>query len=170
MKDRTRESLFNLLGPISSEMHVLDLFAGTGALGLEALSRGAAGAVLIERHRPTANVIRQNVETLGVEDRVQLIVTDVFRWFRQSPTLTSRPWIVFFSPPYDYYTTRWTELQELLQALCAQAPPGSLLAVEADTRFDTAQLPDSFLWRVRDYPPARVAVRSMPGMTDSAEG
>src|SRR5687767_11185885 len=64
MKDRVREAVFNLVGPDVKEKLAIDLFAGTGALGLEALSRGAAEAVLLERHFPTAAVIGQNAVTL----------------------------------------------------------------------------------------------------------
>src|SRR6186713_2214397 len=60
MKDRVREAVFNLLGPQIKGTHAIDLFAGTGALGLEAVSRGASRATLIERHLPTAKLIEQN--------------------------------------------------------------------------------------------------------------
>src|SRR5437868_14777408 len=57
MKDRVREAVFNLLGPQIAGSHAIDLFAGTGALGLEAISRGASKATFIERHLPTAKLI-----------------------------------------------------------------------------------------------------------------
>src|SRR5688572_16458652 len=60
MKDRVREAVFNLLGTTVEGCYVIDLFAGTGALGLEAISRGATGATFIERHFPTAKVIEEN--------------------------------------------------------------------------------------------------------------
>src|SRR4029453_14397542 len=60
MKDRVREAVFNLLGPGVQGAHALDLFAGTGALGLEAISRGAARATFLERHLPTCRLIEQN--------------------------------------------------------------------------------------------------------------
>src|SRR5271154_4383856 len=65
MKDRVREALFNLLSTAVKGKVAIDLFAGTGALGLEALSRGAARAVFIERHRPTAQTIGRNAAALG---------------------------------------------------------------------------------------------------------
>jgi 16S rRNA (guanine966-N2)-methyltransferase len=71
--DRVREAWFSILGPI--EGIVLDLYAGTGALGLEALSRGAEHAVFIESSRRAAEVIRKNAETLGVTQQVSLVVT-----------------------------------------------------------------------------------------------
>ncbi len=65
MKDRVREALFNLVGPSVIDAHAIDLFAGTGALGLEALSRGAARATFVERHYPTAATIKENIATLA---------------------------------------------------------------------------------------------------------
>ncbi|OYV90832.1 MAG: hypothetical protein B7Z73_05850 [Planctomycetia bacterium 21-64-5] len=65
MKDRVREAVFNLLGDVSGST-AIDLFAGTGALGFEALSRGAKAAVFFEQHFPTADVIRRNAALLGV--------------------------------------------------------------------------------------------------------
>ena len=122
MKDRTREAVFNLIGPIGSEVHVVDLFAGTGAMALEALSRGAARATLIEVHGPTAAVIRQNIESLQLADRVQLLAADVFFWMRQDPPLPAQPWLVFCCPPYDYYRSRWDDLHLLLEALLQRRP------------------------------------------------
>src|SRR5271154_2586301 len=72
MKDRVREAVFNLLGPSGKGKHALDLFAGTGALGFEALSRGAAAATFVERHFPTAGHIRRTATALGVADRTRV--------------------------------------------------------------------------------------------------
>ena len=69
MKHRTRESIFNLVSTECAGRHAIDLFAGTGALGLEALSRGAASATFIEKHVPSARIVEENIRTLGVEDR-----------------------------------------------------------------------------------------------------
>ena len=72
MKHRTREAIFNLVTTDAVGRHVIDLFAGTGALGLEALSRGAASATFIEKHVPSARVIEENIRTLDVADRSNL--------------------------------------------------------------------------------------------------
>src|SRR5215213_8339785 len=74
--DLVRESLFNILGDSISGMMVVDLFAGTGALGLEALSRGAARALFVERNRENVALIHRNIATLRYEDRAML------RWIR----------------------------------------------------------------------------------------
>src|SRR3990170_8235869 len=83
MKHRVRESIFNLVSQGSEGRHALDLFAGTGALGLEALSRGAVHATFIERHVPTARVIEENIKALGVEDQSTLLVTSAFLWAKR---------------------------------------------------------------------------------------
>jgi 16S rRNA (guanine966-N2)-methyltransferase len=83
MKDRLREALFSIVGAGVRGKHALDLFAGTGALGIEALSRGAGRATLIEQHRPTAAAIRQNLVALGVAEKAEVVAGDAFIWWRR---------------------------------------------------------------------------------------
>jgi len=162
MKDRVREAIFNLLGPAVKGKHAVDLFAGTGALGLEALSRGAAAATLIEQHFPTASLIRKNVAALGVEDRGEIVTGDVFIWWRRRPMLPGVPWVVFCSPPYELYVRRTADVCGLLAGLLGAAPAESLFAVESDRRFDFGLLPEPDKWDVRRYPPAMVGVLEKP--------
>ena len=77
--DRLRETLFNVLGPKVRGSRFLDVFAGTGAVGIEAISRGAAFAVLIENHAPAAVLIRRNLESLGVRTEAQVLPLDALR-------------------------------------------------------------------------------------------
>lgn len=158
MKDRVREATFNLLGPSVRSTHAIDLFAGTGALGLEAISRGAARATFWERHFPTAAVIEENIALLDVAGQCTVLAGDTFAFFRQPADLGQAPWTVFCSPPYDYYLTHDEQLLTLVELLFRGAPAGSLLVVEADQRFDFARLPDAEQWDVRGYPPAVVGV------------
>jgi 16S rRNA (guanine966-N2)-methyltransferase len=158
MKDRVREAVFNLLGPEVRGKLAIDLFAGTGALGLEALSRGAARAIFVERHFPTAQIIRQNIAALGVQDTARLAATDAFAWSERELPAADLPWLVFCSPPYDFYIERETQMLELVDRLLAPAPAQSLLVVESDTRFDPARLPAGGDWDVRRYPPAVIAI------------
>lgn len=83
MKDRVREAVFNLLGRGIQDMFAIDLFAGTGALGLEALSRGAASAAFFERSHSAARIIRENVDLLQAADHSAVTVADTFFWFRR---------------------------------------------------------------------------------------
>ena len=96
--EKVREALFDILGAIAGS-NVLDLFAGTGALGLEALSRGAAHATFVDTARSAVTAIRGNLRALGLEDRATVIVGDaVLSAARLAP---AAPWrLVFVDPPY----------------------------------------------------------------------
>ncbi|MFZ1933116.1 MAG: RsmD family RNA methyltransferase [Thermoguttaceae bacterium] len=168
MKDRLREAIFNLIGPDIRGKHAIDLFAGTGALALEAISRGAKCATLIEQHNPTAELIRKNIAELGLGQRAEVAVGNTFIWWKlrnkpQSAAATGfrldhAPWAVFCSPPYDFYVERSEEMLDLLSGLIRAAPAESLFVVEADGRFDVGRLPDRQHWDVRSYPPAVVGI------------
>ena len=101
MLDRVREALFSTLGSLVDEAQVLDLFAGTGSLGAEALSRGAAYARFVERDRKVGNVILRNLETLDTLECSQLRLGDALsprQWAREEG---ETPWdLVFCDPPY----------------------------------------------------------------------
>jgi len=96
--EKVREALFNILGAVAGD-HVLDLFAGSGALGIEALSRGAAHATFVDAARPAVIAIRGNLRELGLEDRATVVIGDaVASAARQPPAV---PWrLVFVDPPY----------------------------------------------------------------------
>lgn len=158
MKQRVREAIFNLVGPGIKGLHAIDLFAGTGAIGLEALSRGAASATLVECHIPTARLIQQNVDHLAVADRTTVVTGNAFVWLRQQPALPTIPWAVFLSPPYDFFVEREAEMLDTVQRFLELVPTGSMLVVEADRRFDFEQLPHRDRWDVRSYPPAMVGI------------
>lgn len=115
--DRNRETLFNWLQADVSGSRVLDLFAGTGALGLEALSRGAAQAVFVERSKRVANALTERLALLGATDRATLICDDAKRYLQRAP----QPFdLIFLDPPFD---------RDLLApTLAALATPGWLHA------------------------------------------
>lgn len=155
MKDRVREGLFDLLGTGVRGAVVLDLFAGTGALGFEAVSRGADRAIFTERHFPTADAIRRSALELGVADRCEVRPGDVFTWTKRMPDLPlSAPWVTFVSPPWSLFQDRRDDLVSLVAAVLAAAPAGSILVVESDAPFDPACLPDAAAWERRPMLPA----------------
>jgi 16S rRNA (guanine(966)-N(2))-methyltransferase RsmD len=98
--DKVREAIFNILGPAVVEARVLDLFAGTGALSLEALSRGANHAVLVEEHGSALGVLRQNIENLGLQDRVTVMALPVAGALRRLSSQEDRFSLIFLDPPY----------------------------------------------------------------------
>jgi 16S rRNA (guanine966-N2)-methyltransferase len=162
MKDRVREAVFNLVGPSIVGTHAIDLFAGTGALGLEALSRGAVRATFVEQHQPTAKLIVQNVAHLGVEELSEVVMASALLWPVREAPAGDLKWTVFVSPPWDFFRSKSTELLGQIERLAQLAPPGSMLVVEADLEFDASQLPSRIEWDVRDYLPARVGVGRTP--------
>jgi len=168
MKHRTRESLFNLISTECAGRHAIDLFAGTGALGLEALSRGAAKATFIEKHVPSARIVEANICSLGVEDRATLLITSAFVFAKRdlvSVAEDETSWLVFCSPPYAFFHERQPEMLDLINRIREHAPSGSILLVEADDPFDfdllrgDAASDEYQAWDVRSYPPAVIGVR-----------
>lgn len=97
MSERIRGALFNIIGDMTDKA-VLDAFAGTGAIGLEGLSRGAASVQFIEKDRIAQKVITNNIRLLGVEDRAKLIATSVARWSETADSQTFD--LIFADPPY----------------------------------------------------------------------
>jgi 16S rRNA (guanine966-N2)-methyltransferase len=158
MKDRVREAVFNLLREEVKGTFALDLFAGTGALGLEAISRGAVGALFIERHFPTAKIIQENAATLGITPQCRVFPGSAFIWSRKPDIPTTEPWLVFCSPPYSFYQEQWENMQQMLNSLIAASPAHSIFVVEATEAFSAATLPASLVWECRVYPPAMICI------------
>lgn len=162
MKDRVREMTFDLLGTSVRNATAIDLFAGTGALGFEALSRGAQRAFFAERHFPTVDCLSRSSRDLGLVDRCTVIPGDVLLWPRRMPALSfESPWIIFVSPPWSFFHSRIDEINVLLQALAGIAPAASRLVVESDDQMAVERLPARFgvyetegPWDSRSMPPA----------------
>ena len=172
MKDRIRESVFNLIGTMAAGKHAIDLFAGTGALAFEAISRGALSATVIEVHFPTARVLKQNVALLeekmpGIGQTIDVKTTDTFLWGRNDKSLAEIrrdiPWLVFCSPPYDFYVERTEEMLLVINNLIRRAPDGSVFVIESDNRFDFGLLQVDIPTRKRrSYYPAEIGVFTVP--------
>lgn len=124
--DRVREALFSILGPPPAGAQVLDLFAGAGTLGIEALSRGADRAVFVDSARPAVACIRRNLAALGLADRAEVHLADARR-FAQRLGRTPFHWI-FLDPPYA------TDVGDVLAQLEANLAPDGRLVVEHDRR------------------------------------
>jgi 16S rRNA (guanine966-N2)-methyltransferase len=99
--DRARETLFNILNNLIdfSDIRVLDLFAGSGAVALEAISRGAEHATCIERDRTAVHAVKENIRMLDVEDKVTVIQIDVFNYIKHSPPAKFN--LIFADAPYN---------------------------------------------------------------------
>jgi 16S rRNA (guanine966-N2)-methyltransferase len=99
--DQLRETLFDVLGPRVEGSIFLDAYAGTGAVGLEALSRGARDVVFIEHHRPAVELIRKNLEALGIDSGYRLIPRETVTGLERLAEENEHFDIVFLDPPYE---------------------------------------------------------------------
>ncbi len=125
--DRVKQSVFDIVNPLLPEAVVYDVFAGTGSMGLESLSRGAKRAVFFEADRPALAGLRKNVATLGVAERSVVVAGDLFRWFseaRNRPGVEGRANLVFLDPPYRFLR----EEPQRLTALAAEIAAHHLAA------------------------------------------
>lgn len=137
--ERVREALFSRLEHLDAVAgaHVLDLYAGSGALGLEAASRGAAAVTLVEASKPAADVCRQNARALGLARRVTVVADRVERFVERLP---AAPWrLVLLDPPYDVGEPA---LVAVLGALVGRLEDEAVVVVERSTRSPEPAWPD----------------------------
>lgn len=150
---RVRAAVFNILGPKVAGARVLDLFAGVGALGIEALSRGAESVVFVERAARHAALIRANLERLGLSDRARVVCADVARFLAHPGPLAGPYDLVLLDPPYGAGA-----VGALLPVLCGAdiICPSGTVVVEHGTDAPPAAGP---LWRVgRTYTYGKTAI------------
>ena len=126
--DKLRETLFNIVAPRVPNAQVLDLFAGTGAMGLESLSRGAARAVFVERDQRAARLIAHNAELCGVSKRCVIIRDSVERAL-QYQIVDDLFNLVVLDPPYAF-----EPLAPVISAAARRLAPGGLLILEHASR------------------------------------
>jgi 16S rRNA (guanine966-N2)-methyltransferase len=129
--DRVREALFSMLGDLEGSV-ALDLFAGTGALGIEALSRGAERVVFLERDRASVSSLRSNLQALGLlAEEAEVRVGEALSTLRAARGARETYDLVFLDPPYRQAPELGAELSVLLPALLAQ---GARVVLESDRR------------------------------------
>jgi 16S rRNA (guanine966-N2)-methyltransferase len=153
--ERVREALFSILGPIEGE--VLDLYAGSGALGFEALSRGASRVVFVESRRPALDALRENARALGVEPAVSLIPRPVERASPGGPFS-----LILADPPYAL--VHGGQAPRVLGALLAAGAlaPGGVLVLEHASRTEPPPLEGLFLRECRRYGDTALSIHDAP--------
>jgi 16S rRNA (guanine966-N2)-methyltransferase len=137
--DRLRETLFNVLGPSIEDSLFIDLFAGTGAVGIEAVSRGAREVLFVESNAKAARLIRENLETLNIRAGAELLEADALRALEKITTRRMVADFVFLDPPYEK-NDAYLQVLEFLDASHLIAPQG-IVIVE---HFRKAELPERF--------------------------
>ena len=125
--DRLRETLFNILGPAVQGAAFIDLYAGTGAVGIEALSRGARSAYFVEQHAPAAVLIRRNLDSLGIGKEADILGVDVVRGLERLEARHTHADFIFLDPPYAA-AEEYEKVLEYLGESPLLAPGGRVIA------------------------------------------
>jgi 16S rRNA (guanine966-N2)-methyltransferase len=156
-----REALFSILGNAVPQRAFYDIFAGTGANGLEAISRGASEAVFLERDPRLAADIEKHLKKFEVVDKGRIIKTDVYRWVeRWVPPVAALN--IFLSPPFADYEERLDDFLAMLRVLMEKVPEDSTITVQCETGFPESKLPESAAWDVRKYGRNRLLIWVKP--------
>ena len=151
--DRAKQSLFDILSPHVEGANVFDLFAGTGSMGLECLSRGAKHATFFEADRSAVGRLKKNITAVGVEDRSKVISQDLFRWFAAAPAPIEGAGeidLIFLDPPYRFLRERPEELRQLAVKLHVHLPREGIVIFRHDAA-DALELPSLAAFDRRGY-------------------
>ncbi|QJE98452.1 16S rRNA (guanine(966)-N(2))-methyltransferase RsmD [Luteolibacter luteus] len=143
--DFVRQAIFSILGSRIEDAHVLDLFAGSGAIGLEALSRGAASCVFVDEHRQAESVIRENLEKSKLQG-ARVVRADVHAWLSRDPGSYD---LIFADPPYAKNPGDRDHLKELLSkpALGERLAKGGYFIGECSA---SSRSPEADGWTLED--------------------
>jgi 16S rRNA G966 N2-methylase RsmD len=144
-----RQALFSILGDAVPGRPFYDLFAGTGSVGLEALSRGARPVTFLERDVRVAGEIVRHLHAFGVADRAEVHRLDVYRWAERWEA-SAEPVTVFLGPPYPDYQQRLDDFILLVGRLQEKVAAGSVLALQCEKTFAFDKLPGAD-WDARRY-------------------
>ena len=147
-----KEAIFNLVGPAIDGVHVLDLFAGSGALGIEALSRGAASVTFVDREPRGLAILRQNLDALDLKALANVVRGDVVRWLESAPDQIKQAGFVFLDPPYEDPV-----LDRALKAIDSEVT-GATVVVEHSRRQELPALERLHVDRQRRYGDTLVTV------------
>lgn len=150
MADRVRAALFSILGNAVPGQDFIDVFAGSGAVGLEALSRGARYAFFIEKDYRHVQALHKILRDWNLSDRAQVIQADAYRWADKG-AIPSDPCTVFLGPPYPDFDAHCDALQWLVRTLEEKLPAGSVLVVQAEKHFPPELLFQGEGWDLRLY-------------------
>ncbi|MCZ7546087.1 MAG: 16S rRNA (guanine(966)-N(2))-methyltransferase RsmD [Anaerolineae bacterium] len=158
--DRVKEALFNILGGAVPGCRFLDLFAGTGSVGIEALSRGAARAVFIENHAPALRTIRENLALTGLADRAQIINADVFAYLHRPPAESFE--FIYIAPPQ--YKDLWSRTLLALDRRPGFLFPDGVAIAQIDPKeYSALELEALVLYDQRTYGRTMLCFYERPG-------
>lgn len=162
-----REALFSILGDAVPGRPFFDLFAGTGAVGVEALSRGASRVTLVERDFRVAGEIERHLQAFAVTDRATVLRADAYRWAERWRG-AAEPVNFFLGPPFADLQQRFDDLLALVANLQHKSATGSVVVLQSENKFAAERLPDAERWDQRSYGRNRLLIWVKPAEESSA--
>lgn len=145
-----REALFSILGDAVPDRPFYDLFAGTGAVGLEAVSRGAIRVTLVERDNRTAEAIERHAQQFGIAKETDVVRADVYRWVERWRA-DREPVNIFIGPPYADFERRLDAIINLVADLAKKVAPGSVLVLQSEKDVPSDLWTEAAGWERRAY-------------------
>ena len=151
------EAIFNIVGGRVVEAEVIDLFAGSGALGIEALSRGAARVTFVERSEACASILRRNLDELAYAPRANVVRAEAVRWLSGHPAAVAAASLILLDPPYA-----GDDAELALRELDRAAAGGATVIAEVGTRTRLPELTRLRPLRTRRYGDTQLHVYEVP--------
>ncbi len=148
--EMVREALFSILGNAVPGRSFFDVFAGTGVVGMEALSRGSSSVAFVERDFRLIAELEQHIQAFQVAERARIIRTDVYRWAERFEP-PSEPCTVFFSPPFADFERKLDDLLSVVATIQSRVPVDSVVVLQSEKTALIDALPDRDEWDERRY-------------------
>jgi 16S rRNA (guanine966-N2)-methyltransferase len=148
--DRVKQSLFDIIAPLIEGAIVYDCFCGTGSMGLECLSRGAAKATFFDADRSAVARLKENIGAMKVGDRAVVLAGDIFRWAAAAPAPEKGVDLLFLDPPYRLLNEKAGELQKLMVNLLRHLAANATVVFRHDVA-DALELPGLERYDLREY-------------------
>ncbi|WP_289355023.1 16S rRNA (guanine(966)-N(2))-methyltransferase RsmD [Paenibacillus sp. S-12] len=162
--DKVKEALFSMIGPYFDGGYVLDLFAGTGGLGIEALSRGAGQGIFVDKDPKAVEVVKHNVQTAGVANRSEVYRNDAKRALKALAKRDIAFELIFLDPPY-----RLKDADELLEGMWNDGliSESAIIVVEHDSKHVYRnEIGPLYVWKKAEYGEIGVTVYRVYGQTE----
>ena len=141
----------------------MDVFAGTGVIGMEALSRGATRCLFVEKDARLISNIEKHLARFGVGLRSDILKVDAYRWAEQF-LAPQEPTLIFISPPFPDFEARPDDLHKLVENLTKVLVPGSMLVLQAEEHDNLPRVADD--WDMRKYGRNQLWIRRIPGLEE----
>ena len=161
MSDRARGALFNILVHDIPDQPFFDIFAGSGAVGIEALSRGAGPTTFIEKDSLSVQALLKHAKTFGIAERMRVLQIDAYRWIEKG-AIPKTPANYFLGPPYDDIAQDGARIAGMVTTLKSKVAPGSVIVLQTDDDYHASQLPDPEQWDIRRYGRNQLAIWRQP--------